>query len=92
LAGSATLMLFVLSTISSPWAALLYVLIFGAGTIGGMLVMSGLIGLPFALASRRLSSIVGRIQCAVGLGSFAFGAFYTWRVAITDGLLSTLLQ
>ena len=92
LAGSAALMLFVLSTISSPWAALLYVVIFGAGTIGGMLVMSGLIGLPFAIASRRLSSIVGRIQFAVGIGSFAFGVFYAWRVAVSDGLLATLLR
>jgi len=92
LAGSAALMLFVLSTISSPWAALLYVLIFGAGTIGGMLVMSGMIGLPFAVASRYLSALVGRIQLAVGLGSLAFGVLYTWRVAVSDGLLATLLQ
>jgi sulfite exporter TauE/SafE len=91
LAGSAALMLFVLSTIDSPWAALLYVLVFGAGTIGGMLVMSGLIGLPFALASRRLSMMVGRIQVVVGLGSLLFGAAYTWQVAVRDGLLATLL-
>ena len=92
LAGSAALMLFVLSTIASPWVALLYVLIFGAGTIGGMWVMSGLIGLPFALASRRLSTMVGRIQLAVGLGSLLFGAAYAWQIAVTDGLLVSLLQ
>jgi sulfite exporter TauE/SafE len=91
MAGSAALMLFVLSTIDSPWAALLYVLIFGAGTIGGMLVMSGLIGLPFALASRRLSTMVGRIQVVVGLGSLLFGAAYIWQVAVRDGLLAALL-
>ena len=91
-AGSAALMLFVLSTISNPWIGLLYVLIFGVGTIGGMLVMSAIIGLPFALASRLLAGLVGRIQFAVGLGSFAFGLFYTWQVAVGDGLLAALLH
>src|SRR5206468_136176 len=43
-AGSAALMLFVLTTISNPWMGLLYVLVFGSGTIAGMLVMSALIG------------------------------------------------
>jgi sulfite exporter TauE/SafE len=92
LAGSAALMLFVLSTISSPWLALLYVLIFGAGTIGGMLVMSTVISLPFALASHLLSALVGRIQLAVGVGSLAFGVFYTWQVAVNGGLLTALLR
>jgi high-affinity nickel-transport protein len=91
LAGSAALMLFVLSTIDSPWAGLLYVAIFGLGTIGGMLAMSALIGLPFALASRRLSGLVRRLQLAVGIASFAFGIFYTWQVAIVDRLFATLL-
>lgn len=91
MAGSAALMLFVLSTIASPWVGLLYVAIFGVGTIGGMLVMSALIGLPFAVASRRLSGMVGRLQLAVGVGSFAFGIFYTWQVAIGDRLLTNLL-
>lgn len=92
LAGSAALMLFVLSTIASPLAALLYVLIFGAGTVGGMFVMSGLIGLPFAIASHRLSALTERIQLAVGLGSVAFGALYAWQVAVDGGLFHALLQ
>jgi ABC-type nickel/cobalt efflux system permease component RcnA len=92
LAGSAALMLFVLSTISSPWLGLLYVLIFGAGTIAGMLVMSAVISLPFAMASQFRSGLVGRIQLAVGVGSLAIGAFYTWQVAVSDGLLTTLLR
>jgi ABC-type nickel/cobalt efflux system permease component RcnA len=86
LAGSAALMLFVLTTIPSPWMGLLYVLIFGAGTIGGMLVMSTLIGLPFALASRALPRFVGAIQYAAGVGSVAFGIFYAWRIGSVGGL------
>jgi sulfite exporter TauE/SafE len=91
LAGSAALMLFVLGTISSPWAALLYVIIFGAGTIAGMLIVSTLLSLPFALAS-RLPGVVHRIQLAAGIGSFAFGVFYTWQVAFGSGFLVTILR
>ncbi|HEY0100693.1 MAG TPA: hypothetical protein VGB76_17235, partial [Pyrinomonadaceae bacterium] len=46
LAGSASLMLLVLSTISSPPVELLFILIFGVGSIGGMMLMSALVGLP----------------------------------------------
>jgi len=91
-AGSAALMLFLLSTISDPWIGLLYVLIFGLGTIAGMLAMSAVIGLPFALASQLLEGFVGRIQFAVGLGSLAFGVFYSWEVAAGGGLLTSLLR
>jgi hypothetical protein len=75
------LTLFVLGTIASPWLAVLYVVIFGAGTIAGMGIMSTLIGMPFALASRRLTRFASRLQVAVGCGSIAFGGFYAWSVA-----------
>src|ERR1043165_6832233 len=55
LAGSGALTLLVLTQISSAWVGLLYVLTFGVGSIAGMLLMSGLIGLPFALSSRNLT-------------------------------------
>lgn len=89
MAGSAALMLFVLSTIANPLVGLLYVAIFGAGTIGGMLAMSALIGLPFAVASVRLSALLGRLQLAVGVGSVTFGVFYTWQVAVADRLFAS---
>jgi ABC-type nickel/cobalt efflux system permease component RcnA len=86
LAGSAALMLFVLTTIPGPWMGVLYVVVFGAGTIGGMLVMSTLIGLPFALASRAMPRFVGAVQFAAGLGSLSFGLFYAWRIGSGAGL------
>ena len=86
LAGSAALMLFVLTTITSPWLGVLYVLIFGAGTIGGMLVMSTILGLPFALANRVFHGVTGKIQFAAGVGSLGFGVFYAWHVAVAEGI------
>ena len=81
LAGSAALTLFVLSTIASAWLAVIYVVIFGVGTIAGMGIMSTLIGMPFALATRRLTRVANRLQLAVGFGSLAFGVFYAWQAA-----------
>ncbi len=86
LAGSAALMLFVLTTIASPWVAVLYVLVFGLGTILGMLAMSSLIGLPIALASRFVPQAVGAIQLTAGLGSIGFGLVYSWRIGWVEGL------
>src|SRR5262245_47114726 len=51
MAGSAALMLLVAATIPSPVGGLVYVLVFGAGSTMGMLVLSGLIGLPFVVTA-----------------------------------------
>ncbi|MDQ3441641.1 MAG: sulfite exporter TauE/SafE family protein, partial [Planctomycetota bacterium] len=55
LAGSAALTLLVLTQIQSMVVGLLYLIVFGIGSIAGMLMMSSLVGLPFALSARRFS-------------------------------------
>ena len=72
LAGSATLMLLVLATVDSVLVGLLYILLFGVGSILGMLVLSSLIGLPFILtrfshANKALSFVAGIISIGLGL-------------------------
>src|SRR5215471_1720955 len=54
-AGSAALTLLVLSTISSTMSGLLYMLIFGIGSMLGMLAISLILALPFRVASDRLN-------------------------------------
>src|SRR6185503_18812436 len=66
LAGSAALTLLVLTQIQSVWLGLVYLAVFGLGSTVGMLLMSGLIGLPFALSGRRLTSINYGLQTAAG--------------------------
>jgi ABC-type nickel/cobalt efflux system permease component RcnA len=84
LAGSAALTLLVLTQIESPVVGFLYLLVFGAGSIGGMLAMSGLVGLPFALAAHRLDGFHKALQLAAGAFSVAFGL---WYAAHTSGVL-----
>ena len=74
LAGSAALMLLVVPTISSPSIALLYILIFGVGSIGGMMAMSFLIGLPFHFTAGRFDVLNKGIRLVAGIFSFGLGA------------------
>jgi ABC-type nickel/cobalt efflux system permease component RcnA len=86
LAGSGALTLLVLTQIKSAWLGLLYLAIFGLGSIVGMLLMSGLIGLPFALTSRNLSGLHHRLQTAAAGLSIAFGLWYAYHTGLTSGL------
>lgn len=91
LAGSAALTLLVLTQIQSVLLGLLYLALFGVGSTFGMLLMSGLIGLPFALSGRRLSSLNYGLQTAAGGLSIAFGLWYAYATVVTNGLWRTVL-
>ena len=86
LAGSGALTLLVLTQIKSAWFGVLYLAIFGLGSIAGMLLMSGLIGLPFALTSRRLSGFHQRLQTAAAVLSIAFGLWYAHQTFSASSL------
>lgn len=79
-AGSAALTLAVLTTIPSIALGMVYIAVFGIGSIGGMLMMSALIGLPFAATARRFSMINGRIRFVAGLFSIFFGLMLAWNL------------
>jgi len=87
LAGSGAITLLILTQIKSAWLGLLYLSVFGAGSILGMLLMSGLIGLPFALTSRNLSGVHHRLQTAAAGLSIAFGLWYAYETGLASGLL-----
>lgn len=80
LAGSAALMLLVLSTIDAPLPALIYIVIFGLGSIGGMLLLSGIISVPFVLTARRFAAMNRSIRILAGVSSVVFGLFLGWEI------------
>ncbi len=86
MAGSATLMLLVLTTIQSSVLRLIYIGVFGLGSFGGMLIMSALIGLPFTLTAHRFESFHKTVRTAVGIFSVGFGLFLAWQIGFVDGL------
>jgi cytochrome c biogenesis protein CcdA len=91
LAGSAALTLLVLTQIESVMLGLIYLAVFGLGSIVGMLLMSGLVGLPFAFSSRKLTGVHYSLQAVAGVLSVSFGLWYAYDTAIASGLLRAFL-
>jgi ABC-type nickel/cobalt efflux system permease component RcnA len=79
-AGSAALTLGVLTSIPSITLGIVYIVVFGLGSVGGMLLMSAAIGAPFAMTARRFSNINGGIRLAAGLLSVMFGLMLAWEL------------
>jgi ABC-type nickel/cobalt efflux system permease component RcnA len=88
LAGSAAVALLVLSTIKSPFWATAYLLVFGAGTLVGMMVMTTAMSLPLAYTSSRYTTFGRFITVTSGVISIAFGLFLVYQIGIADGLFS----
>lgn len=86
LAGSAALMLLIIPTIESRAVGMLYIIIFGIGSIGGMMLMSFLVGLPFHLTASRYNRFNYLMQSTAGLVSVGLGLFIIYEKGITEGL------
>lgn len=82
LAGSATLLLVAVANSGSATGALVYVLTFGVGSVGGMLVMSTLMAAPFAWTVQRLPAVNRYLRGAAGLGSIAVGVSLAFGVGL----------
>ena len=85
LAGSAALTLLVLTQIRSMTLGLLYLGMFGLGSMAGMLLMSGVVGLPFVLSARRLTRVHYNLQMAAGALSVCFGLWYAYEICTANG-------
>ncbi|MDR7483726.1 MAG: urease accessory protein UreH [Armatimonadota bacterium] len=83
LAGSGAVTVLVLATIPSIALGLGYILVFGLGSVVGMLVASAAIGLPIALTSSRIGLVHLRIQQAAGVVSVAVGTALVWEILRT---------
>ena len=79
LAGSAALMLLVIPTIDSQVMGLIYIVIFGIGSIAGMMLMSFLVGLPFQLTALRFNRFNLLLQCVAGLVSAGLGLLIVYE-------------
>jgi high-affinity nickel-transport protein len=87
-AGSAAVALLVLGVIRDAFWALGYLLIFGAGTIVGMLVVTTLFALPVALMAQRSGRLHRSLCLVTGVGSLLFGAFLSYQIGFERGLFS----
>jgi ABC-type nickel/cobalt efflux system permease component RcnA len=88
LAGSAAVALLVLALIKNPWWAITYLLLFGIGTILGMMLITAAIGAVVAYASSRSARVEHYLRVASGLLSLGFGLFLAYQIAVVDGLIT----
>ena len=87
MAGSAAVALLVLATIRDPRWAVAYLLVFGIGTIAGMMVITMSIASTFHLA-RGQQKFLQRLAMASGVLSLGFGLFVAYHIIVVNGLLS----
>jgi high-affinity nickel-transport protein len=90
LAGSAAIALLVLTTIPDPAWAIVYLLVFGAGTIAGMSLITMAIAVPFASFGERSARRHALVRLATGVASVALGLALAYRVAVSDGLFAAV--
>ncbi len=89
LAGSAAVALLVLGTIRDPLWALGYLMVFGVGTIAGMLLITTAMAMPFAYAARRFDRLHRGLAVVSGLLSLAFGVFLVYEIGFVHGLFTS---
>jgi len=88
LAGSAAVALLVLTTIRMPGAAVAYLLVFGVGTIAGMMLITAVIAMPFTSSQSRFSRLNRSLGMASGVISLCFGLFIVYQMGFVNGLFT----
>jgi ABC-type nickel/cobalt efflux system permease component RcnA len=89
LAGSAAVALLVLSTIHNPIWASVYLLIFGAGTMIGMMCMTATIAVPLSFGGDRFTKLGKYLGAASGMASLCFGSFLVYQLGFLGGLFTS---
>ncbi len=81
MAGTAALVLLTLQTLHDPWLGMLYILLFGAGSILGMGMVSAIIALPLQQAGHRLTRWHAALQYVIGIVTLGYGLYIAWHLA-----------
>ena len=89
LVGSAAVALLVLATIRDPFGAVVYLLVFGIGTIAGMMVITAAIALAFKFSEARSTRLNRGLSTVSGLISVSFGVFVVYQMGYVNGLFTS---
>jgi high-affinity nickel-transport protein len=79
LAGTAAIALLVVPVIRSQPLAVIYLGVFGAGTILGMMLMTTVLSAPIVYAGHRFALLQRRLTIAFSLASVGFGIFLGYQ-------------
>ena len=87
MAGSAALILLTLETVRSVPLGLAYIVLFGAGSIIGMALLSAIIAVPLRYSAATLTRVHNGLKALIGGATVALGAMLIYEIGIVDGLL-----
>ena len=82
MAGSAVLIIMTMQNLQSPLAGLVYILLFGIGSVAGMAVLSTIIAIPLGKARSitwfhtGLQALIGVATISIGI-SIVIGSYYS---------------
>lgn len=87
MAGSAAMVLLSLAAAPTIAAGLVYIAVFGVGSILGMALLSAAIAVPLRVSARSLTWMHNGMNAAVGAFTCGLGLVMIYRIGIADGLL-----
>lgn len=87
MAGSAALIILALNTVSSITQGILYIALFGVGSILGMAVLAVIISLPLRYSPRGLTWTHNGLKAAVGIVTVGLGCGLIYEIGVNQGLL-----
>jgi len=88
LAGSAAVALLVLTTIRDFHWAIAYLLVFGVGTVAGMMLITVSLASAFSMVGKGREKFSRRLALASGLLSLVFGLVVAYQICIVNGLFT----
>ena len=88
MAGSAAIALLVLATIRNPRWAVAYLLLFGIGTVAGMVLITVSMASTFRMFGIASGTWSQRMALISGLLSVAFGGLVAIQIVLFNGLFT----
>jgi len=82
LAGSAALLLLVLAAVPSLGVGIVYILVFGTGSILGMVFLATAMSIPFAMSAERMARVQQTLRAAAALFSIVLGSTILFELLI----------
>ena len=92
LAGSAAAVLLIVPLIPDPRWAVVYLLVFGLGTVAGMTLITLSIAAPSLIVASRMAGMQRSLRLASGAVSLVFGLYLAHKVGFTDGLFTSEMR
>lgn len=87
MAGSAALIVLTLQTVETPMMGLIYIALFGVGSVIGMAVLASVIMIPLRHSAKKLTGFYQGVQVSIGLGTIGMGVFFMYEIGIVNSFI-----